>query len=121
MPVATITAVKTTQFSEGNISKVIGTLSFSSASDTYTTGGITFPLSPSGVKGTRPPRQLEIMGKNGYIYQYVKGSSINNGLLKIMTGAAAQSPLTELTNAATIPAAVISDTIDFSAILDGML
>jgi hypothetical protein len=41
------------------------------------------------------------------------GASI--GLVKILTGAAAQSPLTELTSGGAIPAAVQADVIEYSA------
>jgi len=50
-------------------------------------------------------------GGSGYVYSWNQA----NNKLQIFTGATAQSPLTELTNAAAIPAAVSSDVIVFEA------
>jgi hypothetical protein len=53
---------------------------------------------------------IESVSGSGYVYAYNKPT----GLIQIFTGAAAQSPLTELA-AGALPAAVLSDVVEFEA------
>jgi|SRR5579871_6411811 len=50
-----------------------------------------------------------------YLYQYSPGTTLQNGTMQIFTGAAAQSPLTELT-AGNYPANVLNDVIQGEAL-----
>lgn len=49
-------------------------------------------------------------GASGFDYSYNPGTTMSNGKFQVFTGAAAQSPLTELT-AGAYPAGVTGDTI----------
>lgn len=104
----------------GNKYFVVGNIAISAAPATYTTGGIACSFSVPLIKATMTPILVQIQGQTGYVYQYIPGADASSGLLKILTGAAAQSPLTELTNSASIPAAVSGDTIVFEATFNGM-
>lgn len=90
-----------------------GTLAIGASPGTYPTGG----LSISWIVGDTPkvvnttPKDVWLYGAAGYYYTW--NPSTNK--IQIWTGAAAQSPLTELTNGASIPAAVSGDTIRFEA------
>jgi hypothetical protein len=53
---------------------------------------------------------IESVSGSGYVYAYNKPT----GLIQIFTGAAAQSPLTELA-AGALPAGVLSDVVEFEA------
>lgn len=102
---------------------VRGTIAVSANPATYVTGGI--PLSFAGfddIKSGSPPLNVKVFSQpaagvspSGYVYEFTPGTSQANGLLAILTGAAAQSPLTELTNGAAIPAGVSGDVIYFEA------
>lgn len=50
-----------------------------------------------------------------YVYSYAPGTTLANGTMQIFTGAAAQSPLTEL-SAGSYPANVLNDTIQGEAL-----
>jgi hypothetical protein len=95
----------------------------------YVAGGDTLDLTQlfsltSGAPGQVLPtfdlpvlvRILSARGKlaTGYAgqfdYQFAPGTALNNGTMQIFTGAAAQSPMTELT-AGNYPANVLNDTI----------
>ena len=82
------------------------------ATGNYTTGGDT--LSFQGVSTTLispfAPLQATINGQGGFIYQFIPGADQTSGKVKVLTGAAAQSPLAELTQAA-YPAGVKNDVI----------
>jgi hypothetical protein len=52
---------------------------------------------------------------NSYQYEYCPGTSLANGTMQVLTGAAAQTALTELT-AGNYPAGVLNDTIQAEAL-----
>jgi hypothetical protein len=60
------------------------------------------------IKSARPNLATGYAGL--YIYSYAPGTTLANGTMQIVTGAAAQSPLNELT-AGNYPANVLNDTI----------
>lgn len=72
-----------------------------------------------------PPLSVEISSQplvadattGQYVYGWAKGTTQANGKMQIFTGAAAQSPLTELSDGAT-PAAVVADRIRFHAVFN---
>lgn len=99
---------------------VMGTIAISASPGTYPTGGYTLSLADPLIKASRLPLMVIVQGLAGYVYVFVPGTTIANGTLKVLTGAAAQSALTEFTAGAT-PAAVSGDTIKFWAIWAGML
>lgn len=102
-----------------------GTIAITASPATYTTGGIVFNLNQADVKASRTLSDAEIHGINGYEYRYVKGTDNSNGLLRIfvpkVTGAAADGPMIELSNALAIPADLSGDTISFQGRWKGML
>ena len=65
------------------------------------------PLTPVSLESSRTPGQANL-----YVYHFVPGSPSNasNGKVQILTGAAAQTALTEL-SAGALPAGVTADTI----------
>lgn len=94
---------------------VVGTIA---ASGTYPTGGDT--LSFAGVKGvlsSTPPTTVQIAGSSGFIYQFVAGTTIANGKMKVLvaTTGGTNIPLAEHTNVAYV-AGVTGDVIGFEAI-----
>jgi hypothetical protein len=102
-----------------------GTVALSAAADLYATGGIVMDLTALGdvAKSGVPPTFVVVWsqpavgspGTNLYIYSFNPGSSQNNGKLQIFTGAAAQTALTEYTNAAALTNP-FADTIVFEAV-----
>ena len=81
------------------------------ANDAYAAGGLPFSLQLGDlVKSQYVPLTVIIEGDNGFVYAYVNGTNPSNGKVKILTGAAAQSALTELSNGA-VPAGVTGDTL----------
>ena len=121
---AAIAAVSMTDerysFVAGNKYFVVGQVAISASPATYTQGGIAMNMFIPLLKATMTPIFVIIQGQSGYVYIYIPGADASAGLLKILTGAAAQSALTELTNGANIPAGVSGDTITFLAIFNGM-
>lgn len=63
------------------------------------------PLTPVSLESSRAPGVANV-----YVYHFVPGSTPSNGFVQILTGAAAQSGLTELA-AGALPAGVTADTI----------
>jgi hypothetical protein len=114
---ATITRVDETL----NSLLLYGTITVGASPLTYTTAGIA--LSMSGfdqIKTSAPPYWAEAesapaagVSPSGYQYSITIGTTQAGCKLCIFTGAAAQSGLAELSNAATIPAGVSSDVIEF--------
>lgn len=101
--------------------EIRATASISASPATYTAGGIAMNLNQAAIKASRTPLYVFLnSGSTGYVYLYIRGTDNSNGLLKIFTGAAAQSPLTELTDGATIPAAVSADVVHVGGIWRGM-
>lgn len=104
----------------GNKYFIVGKINVTVSPAVYVTGGIVMNFAVPNVKATRTPIFVDVNGTSGYQYQYIPGADATSGLLKILTGAAAQSALTEL-SAAAIPAAVSSDIITFQATFNGQL
>ena len=101
-------------FAFGNKFGVIGKLTIAST-DTYLAGGIAFDLAALNplVKSTRVPDWSSIKGISGITYDYVNGTDIHSGKLKIMQAGV------EIGNGA--PSATIqNDTITLFAIFPGM-
>lgn len=91
-----------------------GTVAVTASPATYAAGGVVFSFAaPVFDVSSQTPIDLELksLTGSGYVYQWVKSSN----KIKVLTGAAAQSPLTELTDASAIPAAVSGDTISYHA------
>jgi hypothetical protein len=112
----------------GNKYFVVGTLSISPSTATYTTGGIACSLLTPLIKATRTPLSVRVWGRGLgttgtlFIYQYIPGVDASSGLLKIFSGGAGGAAgLSEFTSVAAIPADVSGDTITFEAIFNGML
>lgn len=119
MPLAV--AITGTEFT-GNSLHVYGTLT---PSGNYPALGD--PLSFAGfdqIKTDVPPIQVNIKSQkaaaNVFQYSYVPGSpaTLANGKMQTLTGAAAQSGLTDL-SAGAYPAGVLTDVIAFEAIFLG--
>jgi hypothetical protein len=107
---------------EGPMFMATGTVAISASPAAYATGGIVMSLVNALIKAQRPPKQVDVVGKAGYIYRYIPGTTLANGLLMIFaqTNAAAEdAPLGELAVTA-IPAACSGDTITFEARWLGM-
>lgn len=102
---------------------VYGTIAIGASPLTYTTHGIAMSFAGFDlIKSSTPPLFVTVVSSSaagtspsGYVYQFCPGTSLSNGVLVILTGAAAQSPLTELTGGGAIPAGVSGDTIVFKA------
>lgn len=105
----------------GDKFSAIGTVAVSASPDTYSPGGIPFPLSSgTAIKSSKKPDYVSISGSSGYAYIYVYGTSASTGKLMIMQGGAAvSSPAAEL-GAVAIPATVSADTIHIMMIFPGM-
>lgn len=85
----------------------------------YPAGGDVLDLSGNAfndaVKSLGPPLDVDIKsynsaGDSGFVYKYRPGTSSANGKIQVLTGAAAQAALTELT-AGAYPAGVLADKI----------
>lgn len=103
----------------GNVYVVWGTVQFG-VGEVYASGGNTMSFASAAIKATRTPLKVDFDPSTGYVYDYVMGTNAFNGKLKVLTGAAAQAQLTELT-AGAVPGAVSSDVINFKAEFAGTL
>jgi hypothetical protein len=90
-------------------------------SGTYVGGGMTldFGVQPL-IKSSRKPDFVSVNSRAGYSYSYIPGTTAHDGKLLITQGGAAGAPEAEIP-AATVPAGVSSDTLNFFAIFPGML
>ena len=123
MAASTITVtISSTDWTGKNLI-IFGTVAWSASPDTYTTGGNTMSFANfDEVKSGSLPNFVEVFSQptaashaaNSYVYQFLPGTTIANGVLQIFTGAAAQTALTEL-SAGAVPAGVSGDTIKFRA------
>lgn len=99
------------------------TVTAANAPANYNAGGDTLNFIASSaiadfIKSGRPPLQCTIWsqkagGGSGFVYGFTPAAanpSAANGKMQVFTGAAAQSPLTELANG-NYPAGVLGDTI----------
>lgn len=113
---------------EGKIFKVLFTIT---ATGNYVTGGDTLDLTQlfnlaSSAPGMNLPTfegvaKVELQSNrsapgaaNQAVYQYCQGTTLANGTMQVLTGAAAQAGLTEL-SAGAYPALVTGDTIQGEA------
>lgn len=120
MALSAVTTTISKTFMHDALFNVLGTIAIGASPGTYPTGGFTLALNDPLIKSSRLPIWVDIKGVNGFVYVYVPGTTTANGKLKILTGAAAQSALTELSAGAT-PAGVSGDTIQIWARFLGML
>jgi hypothetical protein len=74
------------------------------------------------IKSSSVPTRVEIFetppagtAASGYVFNFCPGTTQANGVVEILTGAAAQSPLTELTQASAYPAGLTGAVIQFKA------
>lgn len=91
-----------------------GIVAITASPSTYAAGGLVFSFAaPVFDVSSQTPIDLELKSVtgSGYIYQWVKSTN----KIKVLTGAAAQSPLTEATDGESIPAGVSGDTISYHA------
>lgn len=91
-----------------------GSVAISASPATYAAGGLVFSFANVVFDvSSQAPIDLEIksISGSGFIYQWVKST----GKVKVLTGAAAQSPLTEVTDASAIPAGVSGDVLSYKA------
>ena len=123
MPAATVTVNVAHTWTDSKMYHVYGTMTFSAAADTYTSGGIPVSLALPRVKASRPPVKIEVNSRtgSGYNYVFVPGTTIANGLLKIQVGGAAvSSPAADIA-AAAIGAPVFNDVVEFEALFLALL
>ena len=116
----TITLTDNTQ----KLEHVFGALAVGASPLTYTTGGIACSfLGFNAIKSGSEPIEVDVSSQPAagsgaaakFIYQYLPGAALGDGLLQIFTGAAAQAGLTELTGGGAVPAGVSGDAIAFHA------
>jgi hypothetical protein len=116
MALALATPTVIDKWYDGKRLHVIGTIAIGASPLTYAPGG---PVSSfSGlVQSSLPPIWVRVGGMAGFIYKFIKGTTIASGTLMIFTEGtvAANAPLTEHTTAP-IVAGVSGDTVDFYAI-----
>ena len=107
-------------FEANNFMEIMGTVAIQAASATYATGGLSItwnlPSNRFSSNSSKPASAIfySILPNpvtNLFVYVYIPST----GKLAIYTGAAAQTGLTELTDASAIPAGVSGDTIEFRA------
>lgn len=99
-----------------------GTIAVQASPATYATGGLTVSFAGfDGVKSSYPPLEVRVWSEpatgapSGYVYQFLRGTTLATGRLAIMQSAGSAAPLVEITDAAAIPAGVSGDTIRFRA------
>ncbi len=100
---------------------VLGTVAISGTPAVYVANGIVMNMNQNNIHASTPPIQVKVWGISGYLYAFIPGTTNANGLLRIFAQTASASeddPLGQLT-ATTMPAAVVSDTIQFEAIYYG--
>lgn len=111
MPASVITTTITKAWGNAGAYHVIG--SFAVAAGDYVAEGLTVSMVGTNLKATKPPTFMTINSRNGYVYDYVAGTTAANGKIKILAST------TEASVAAT-PAGVTGDTITFYAMFPGM-
>ena len=101
-------------FVAGNKFWIIGKITFTGA-DSYVSGGITASLASPLIKSSRVPDFVAMVGSSGYVYNYVPGTNITNGKIKIFSGALAEI------SAGTVAAGIQNDVINLFAVFPGQL
>jgi len=104
------------QWYDGKKVNIVGTIT---ASGSYSTGGDTLNLQGLGIKSSQLPFLVQISGQNGFIYQWVAGTTQANGKMKVFvaTTGGTNLPLSEHTAAAYV-AGVTGDTITFEGMFE---
>ena len=97
-----------------------------SASGSYTSGGDTLDFSGKGdLPVSTPPRDVFIHGTSGFVYEFVRGTSLANNkmILRGQQPTSATSGVIALSEMASgaYPSGVTGDTITFLAIFDKLL
>lgn len=114
--------VNNTSFDSATLT-VWGTIAISASPGAYPAHGWTLSFAGLDViKSNSIPLECDIWSgpaagtsNSGYQYGYCPGTTRDNGQMTVFTGAAAQSPLAEL-SAGSTPAGVSGDTIRFKAV-----
>lgn len=91
-----------------------GSVAISASPATYAAGGLAWSFAAAVFDvSSQTPIALDIVSVSGsgYVYQWV----LSTNKVKVLSGAAAQSPLTELTDAEAIPAGVSGDVLAYHA------
>lgn len=116
------TGLKSSDMSQNNQS-LYGTLAVTATPALYTTGGIVCSFQGfDGVRSDYAPLEVRAWSEpaagapSGYVYQFLRGTTLGNGRLAIMQSAGSAAPLVEITDGAAIPAGVSGDTIRFRAV-----
>lgn len=100
-------------WTDGTKIHVIGTVA---ATGNYPTGGDIVDMKSEKIKSSSAPQFTSFVGRAGYTYVFLPGSTRSNGKMKILTGAAAvSSPSAELSPGA-YPAGITGDLIRFYGI-----
>lgn len=118
MAASSVTVTVQQSWVEGKALRVIGTVVFGASPGTYSTGGLTLPLTDPLIKAQRAPISCKLLSQSNaaaqadYAYKYIPGTTNANGLVKIFTGSAEIA-------ASAMPAAVSGDVIQFDALFLG--
>lgn len=117
MALALATPTVTDSWFDGKRLHVVGTIAIGASPLTYAAGGPVLNFNGVGILSGLPPVRTDVSGRGGFIYKFLKGTTIANGTLAVFAEGtvAANAPLVEHTTAA-IAAGVSGDTIDFYAI-----
>lgn len=93
--------------------QAIGTITMSGS---YTTGGDTLDF-VGKIHTGRAPEFVEIIGESGFLYRWVKGTTLANGKIKVMQGDndnGSDGPAVEVASGA-LPAGVTGDVVRYKA------
>jgi hypothetical protein len=117
MSLSTAVPTVTGKWFDGARLHVHGTVAVGASPLTYAAGGLVMSFAIPGVQSTVKPSYVDVQGKSGFIYKYVKGTNAADGKLMVFceTTVATNAPLLEHTVTAVV-AGVSGDTIDFYAI-----
>ncbi len=121
MATATCTATRNKNIEPDTLGRhciYFGNLAITGSGDTYVTGGLTLSFAGvSGIPHNDPPATVYVWSEsasNGYLFQYVTGTTNANGKLVILasvTVANGTGPcVVEMTNSTAIPAGISGDT-----------
>jgi hypothetical protein len=105
----------TKHWDDGKVLHVLGTIT---ASGSYTTDGDTLSFVKPAIKSASVPLFVNVIGKAGYTYVFVPGTTQANGKLLVFYGDYANSgsgPLIQIPQAS-YPSGVTGDTIQFNAL-----
>lgn len=117
MALALATPTVTDSWFDGKRLHVVGTIAIGASPLTYAAGGPVLNFNGVGILSGQVPTRVSIEGQAGFIYRYIKGTTIANGTVTVFAEGtvATNAPLVEHSTAA-IVAGVSGDTIAFYAI-----